>query len=313
MKILVTGGLGFIGSHLVKRFINEGHSVVVIDEDVCSTNYLEELSLLNHNRLKIIEANIAHIDLGKLRGIDMIYHMARPASPEYWMHNQLYTFNTSVYGTHNVLRYAHSKKLRVLVASSSEVYGLAELEKQTEAYTGNLNTFSQRASYGEGARAAETLCSLYSNLGCAVRVARIFTTYGPGMSRVDGRFIPTFMVNALRNKPLEIYGKGDQKHALCYIDDTVELLVRLMESDLSIPVNIGNEGEIYTIREIAEKIIALTGSDSKIETKAPPYMISGSKCPDMQMAAMMLGYEATVGIDRGFIQTMEWFKSINLG
>jgi len=303
MRILVTGGAGFIGSHLVERLVSEGNDVTVIDN--FSSGSMENIKNLNVN---IIYHNI--IDKITLSGFDQIYHLASLASPVYYQKNPVETALSNSVGTYNLLIEAQKHKSRILFASTSEIYGNPLQHPQKEEYWGNVNPIGVRACYDESKRLGETLMMDFNReYGVETRIARIFNTYGPRMNLNDGRVIPNFIKQALKNEPITVYGDGKQTRSFCYVSDTVEGLIKLMNSDYVGPINIGNPREI-TILELAEKIIKLTDSKSEIIFKELPEDDPVRRCPDITKAKEILGWEPKVSLEEGLIKTIEWFKNI---
>jgi len=303
MRILVTGGAGFIGSHLVEKLVNEGNNVAVIDN--FSSGSIENIKNLNVN---IIYHNI--IDKITLSGFDQIYHLASLASPVYYQKNPVETALSNSVGTYNLLIEAQKHKSRILFASTSEVYGNPLQHPQKEEYWGNVNSTGVRACYDESKRLGETLMmDFHREYGVETRIVRIFNTYGPRMNLNDGRVIPNFIKQALKNEPLTVYGDGKQTRSFCYISDTVEGLIKLMNSNYIGPINIGNPREI-TILELAEKIIELTDSKSEIIFKELPEDDPVRRCPDITKAKEILGWEPKIGLEEGLTKTIEWFKNI---
>jgi len=303
MRILVTGGAGFIGSHLVERLVSEGNDVTIIDN--FSSGSMENIKNLNVN---IIYHNI--IDKITLSGFDQIYHLASLASPVYYQKNPVETALSNSVGTYNLLIEAQKHKSRILFASTSEVYGNPLEHPQKEEYWGNVNPIGVRACYDESKRLGETLMIDFNReYGVETRIARIFNTYGPRMNLNDGRVIPNFIKQALKNEPITVYGDGKQTRSFCYVSDTVEGLIKLMNSNYVGPINIGNPREI-TILELAEKIIELTDSKSEIIFKELPEDDPVRRCPDITKAKEILGWEPKVSLEEGLIKTIEWFKNI---
>ena len=303
MKILISGGAGFIGHHLVKRLIKEGHEVTVIDN--FSSGKKENLKDLPVN---IINHNI--IDKITLSGFDQIYHLASLASPVFYQKNPVETILSNSVGTYNLLVEAQKHNSRILFASTSEIYGDPLQHPQREEYWGNVNPIGVRACYDESKRLGETLMmDFHREYGVETRIARIFNTYGPGMNLNDGRVIPNFIRQALKNEPITIYGDGKQTRSFCYISDTIEALIKLMNSDYIGPVNIGNPEEI-TILELAKKIIELTNSKSKIVFKELPMDDPKRRCPDITKANKILKWKPNVSLEEGLRKTVNWFREV---
>lgn len=303
--ILVTGGAGFLGSHLCERLLGLGHDVICVDNFF--TGSKENIRhLLKNTHFEVIRHDITeplHIEC------DEIYNLACPASPVHYQSNPIKTIKTSTVGMVNMLGVAKRIGARLLQASTSEVYGDPEIHPQRETYRGNVNVLSPRACYDEGKRVAETLCMDYHRQnGVAVRIARIFNTYGPRMHPDDGRVVSNFIVQALQKKPLTIYGNGSQTRSFCYVDDLIEGLIRLMEHPtLRGPVNLGNPHEI-TVRELAERILKLTKSKSRLVRKALPADDPRQRCPDIRLAKAKLQWAPRVSLEDGLRHTIAWFK-----
>lgn len=307
-RILVTGGAGFIGSHLCERLLGEGHAVLCLDNFF--TGSRQNITHLRKNpNFKVIKHDVVQT-LPNLK-VDRIYNLACPASPVHYQKDPIKTVETSVLGMSNVLKLAIKTQARVLQASTSEVYGDPEVHPQKETYWGNVNPIGPRSCYDEGKRAAETLCVDYhKEKGVDIRIARIFNTYGPRMHPNDGRVVSNFIVQALNNQPITIYGQGEQTRSFCYVSDNVEGLIKLMESDYSAgPVNIGNPGE-FTVLELAQKIIELTKSKSKIVNKPLPQDDPKRRRPDISLAQKILGWQPTVSLDEGLVLTIKYFKEL---
>ena len=267
-RILVTGGAGFLGSHLIDRLLADGHEVLCADNLFTGTKRNID-HLHNHSRFEFLRHDIT---FPLFVEVDEIYNLACPASPIHYQHDPVQTTKTSVHGAINMLGLAKRLKCRIFQASTSEVYGDPSVHPQTESYWGNVNPIGPRSCYDEGKRCAETLFFDYHRQhGLEVKVARIFNTYGPRMHPRDGRVVSNFIVQALKGEPITLYGDGSQTRSFCYVDDLIEGFVRLMDSpaDFTGPVNLGNPGE-FTIRALAEKVLAMTGSRSKLEFRALP-------------------------------------------
>jgi UDP-glucuronate decarboxylase len=307
VNILITGGAGFIGSHLTARLLTEGHSVIVVDN--FQTGRHENLSRLSSNpRLEIIQHDVV---LPMKFCVDQIYNLACPASPIHYQSSPIKTVLTSVMGSYNVLSLARDIHARVLQASTSEIYGDPLAHPQREDYWGNVNTLGPRSCYDEGKRVAETLFSDYHReSGVDIRIARIFNTYGPMMSPQDGRVVSNFVLRALRDEPITIFGNGKQTRSFCYVDDLVDGLIRLMNSDRFIgPVNLGNPDE-RTVEELAALIINLTGSRSKIIYERLPIDDPTRRCPDVSLAKRSLGWRPTVALQQGLPMVIDYFSPI---
>ena len=304
MRVLITGGAGFIGSHLSERLLARGDSVIVLDN--FHTGQRENLRhLIGNDDLEIFRQDVT--DPFKFE-VDMIYNLACPASPIHYQRSPVKTVVTSVQGAINCLNLAHEIKARVLQASTSEVYGDPVMHPQMEHYWGNVNTIGPRSCYDEGKRVAETLMfDYYREYGVDIRVARIFNTYGPRMSCNDGRVISNFILQALRGEDITLFGDGSQTRSFCFVDDLVDGLIRLMDNTEMVgPVNLGNPVE-RTIREVAEMIVQMTGSRSEIIYKTLPQDDPTRRCPDITMAQNQLGWCPTVGFEEGISKTIEYF------
>ena len=305
-SVLVTGGAGFLGSHLCARLLADGHEVLAVDNFFTGTRD-NILSLLDDPRFELLRHDVTfplYVE------VDEIYNLACPASPIHYQFDPVQTTKTSVHGAINMLGLAKRTRARILQASTSEVYGDPEVNPQTEDYRGSVNPIGPRACYDEGKRCAETLFFDYKRQhGTDIRIARIFNTYGPHMLPDDGRVISNFIVQALRGEPLALYGDGSQTRSFCYVDDLVDGLVRLMDSDEIGPVNLGNPAEI-TIAEVAKKVIGLVGSGSSIETRPLPADDPTRRCPDIGLARRTLGWEPTVELDDGLKRTIEYFRGL---
>ncbi len=308
-RILVTGGAGFLGSHLCERLVDEGHDVICLDNFFTSqkTNVSH---LLDKPNFELIRHDITlpiHLE------VDQIYNLACPAAPGHYQFNPIKTIKTSVMGSINMLGIAKRCGARIMQASTSEVYGDPEEHPQKESYRGNVNPIGPRACYDEGKRVAETLFMDYHRAnGVDVRIVRIFNTYGPRMHPYDGRVVSNFIRQALANKPITLFGDGSQTRSFCYRDDLVEAFVRMMAQDDFVgPVNTGNPGE-FTIRELAEKVIELTGSSSTIEQAELPADDPTRRRPDITLAKKYLNWEPTIPLAEGLTKTIDWFKTINL-
>jgi UDP-glucuronate decarboxylase len=305
MRILVTGGAGFIGSHLVEYLLAQGHEVLALDNYF--TGSKENLLHLRDNpRLEIIRHDVVNPIMVE---VEQIYNLACPASPVHYQYNPVKTIKTNIMGTLHMLGLAKRVKARILQASTSEVYGDPTVHPQTEDYWGNVNCLGIRSCYDEGKRAAETLMMDYHRQnGVEVRIARIFNTYGPRMAINDGRVISNFVVQALKGEDITVYGQGQQTRSFCYIDDLVEGLVRLMNCDtFEGPVNLGNPDE-YTILELAQKTVELTGSTSRLVFKPLPQDDPKQRCPDISRAKRLLNWQPTVPLTIGLQKTIEYFR-----
>jgi UDP-glucuronate decarboxylase len=306
-KILVTGGAGFLGSHLCDRLIEQGHEVICLDSFF--TGRRENIAhLKDHPRFSVIAQDvIAPIAIDTL---DEIYNLACPASPVHYQFDPVHTMKTSVLGALNVLELAKKTGAKIFQASTSEVYGDPAVHPQVESYWGNVNPIGPRSCYDEGKRAAETLFFDYHRtLGIPIKVVRIFNTYGPRMAADDGRVVSNFIIQALRGEDLTIYGDGSQTRSFCFADDLVEGFIKLMNSDSSIigPINMGNPGE-FTMLELAEKVLKQTGSKSKLIHLPLPQDDPKQRRPDITLAQQLLGWTLTVSLDQGLEKTIAYFK-----
>lgn len=306
-RVLVTGGSGFIGSFLCERLLEQGHSVLCIDN--LQTGSMDNIvHLMRHDRFKFLVLDI-EVPLLSINDIDQIYNLACPASPQHYQTDPIRTMRTNVLGAINVLELARRTGARILQASTSEVYGDPEVHPQRESYLGNVNPFGPRACYDEGKRAAEAMFFDYHRMhGIDIRIARIFNTYGPRMAHEDGRVVSNFALQALRGQPITIYGDGQQTRSFCYVEDTVDGLIKLMNSGdfVSEPVNIGNPNEI-TIRQLAEHVIAMTGSRSNLIFEELPTDDPTRRKPDITRAKTLIGWSPTVPLAAGLRQTVDYF------
>ncbi len=304
MRILVTGGAGFIGSHLCKRLLDDGHEVLCLDNFFTGRKKNIQ-SLLANPMFEVIRHDIINpIDLE----VDFIYHLACPASPPNYQFDKIRTLKANVMGSINVLETAQRCKARILFSSTSEVYGDPLEHPQTEKYRGNVNPLGPRACYDEGKRAAETLFMDYHReRGVDIRIVRIFNTYGPQMDPNDGRVVSNFILQALRGEDITIYGDGTQSRSFQYIDDLISAMVKAMNQEYIGPINIGNPKE-FTIKELAERTIQLTGSKSKLVFKELPVDDPCRRKPDISLAKEKLSWEPKVSLDEGLVRTIEYFK-----
>ena len=304
-RILITGGAGFLGSHLCDRLIGEGDDVVGID-NFFSGSKDNIRHLFNDPYFELIRHDVIH---PLFIEVDQIYHLACPASPIHYQQNSIKTVKTNVMGTINMLGLAKRIRARILLSSSSEVYGDAKVHPQHESYWGNVNPIGIRSCYDEGKRVAETLMMDYHRQNRVdVRIVRIFNTYGPRMAVDDGRVVSNFIVQALKGKPLTVYGDGRQTRSFCYVTDLVEALIKMMNTEGFIgPVNLGNPGE-FTILELAQKVIRLTGSSSGIVHNPLPQDDPARRCPDISLAEAKLDWRPKVGLDEGLAATVDDFK-----
>ncbi len=310
-RVLVTGGAGFLGSHLCERLVGEGHDVICLDNFFTSQKS-NVLHLLNYNNFELIRHDVTHPIWLE---VDEIYNLACPAAPGHYQYNPIKTMKTSVMGAINTLGMAKRCNAKILQASTSEVYGDPTVHPQPESYRGNVNPIGPRACYDEGKRAAETLFADYHRKHkLNIRVARIFNTYGPRMHPFDGRVVSNFILQALRNQDITIFGDGGQTRSFCYRDDLVEGFIRLMNADDSVyqPVNIGNPNE-FTIKQLAEKVIELTASSSKLIYAPLPEDDPLQRQPDITRAREILDWSPTIELEQGLERTIAYFRSIDLG
>ncbi|GAX34569.1 UDP-glucuronic acid decarboxylase family protein [Nodularia sp. NIES-3585] len=305
MRILVTGGAGFIGSHLIDRLIPAGHEVICLD-NFYTGNKSNILKWMNNPNFELIRHDITEpIRLE----VDQIYHLACPASPVHYQYNPVKTVKTNVMGTLNMLGLAKRVKARFFLASTSEVYGDPEVHPQTEEYRGSVNPIGIRSCYDEGKRIAETLAfDYYRQNKVEIRVARIFNTYGPRMLENDGRVVSNFVVQALQGNPLTVYGDGSQTRSFCYVSDLVDGFIRLMNGDYVGPVNLGNPGE-YTILELAQAVQNMVNPDAKIKFEPLPSDDPRRRQPDITKAKTLLDWEPTIPLQEGLKLTVEDFRN----
>ena len=307
-RVLVTGGAGFIGSHLCERLLAEDADVLCVDNYF--TGSKDNIAhLLGNPRFEIMRHDVTfplYVET------DEIYNLACPASPVHYQFDPVQTTKTAVHGAINMLGMAKRTKAKIFQASTSEVYGDPEVHPQTEDYRGNVNPIGPRGCYDEGKRCAETLFfDYYRQYGTNIRVARIFNTYGPRMHPDDGRVVSNFIVQALKNEPITLYGDGSQTRSFCYVDDLIEGFVRLMNApdDVTGPMNLGNPSE-FTIRELAEQVIAATGSSSVLIEKPLPEDDPTQRCPDISLAKSRLDWEPRVPLATGLDKTIDYFREI---
>jgi UDP-glucuronate decarboxylase len=307
-RILITGGAGFLGSHLCERLLAEGNDVLCVDNFYTSTRR-NIVHLLDHPNFELLRHDVTfplYVE------VDRIYNMACPASPIHYQRDPVQTTKTSVHGAINMLGLAKRTRARILQASTSEVYGDPDVHPQPESYWGNVNPIGVRSCYDEGKRCAETLFFDYRRQHkLPIKVARIFNTYGPRMLPNDGRVVSNFIVQALQGHDITIYGDGEQTRSFCYVDDLVDGLIRLMESDEQVtgPVNLGNPGE-FSIRQLAEKVVALVGSGSKLIYEPLPQDDPTQRQPDITQAKAVLGWNPGVTLDQGLPKTVEYFRNL---
>jgi UDP-glucuronate decarboxylase len=310
-KILVTGGAGFLGSHLCDRLVTQGHHVLCVDNYFTGSKR-NIAHLLDYKNFEVIRQDIC---IPLYVEVDEIYNLACPASPQHYQLDPIQTMKTSVIGAFNMLGLAKRTKARILQASTSECYGDPTVHPQPEEYWGNVNPVGIRSCYDEGKRAAETLFIDYHRVhNVTVKIMRIFNTYGPRMAEGDGRVVSNFIVQALRNEDITIYGDGLQTRSFCYVDDLLDGMMALMASDGSFtgPVNIGNPGE-FTMLELAKKVIALTNSSSKLVHKPLPKDDPRQRKPNIDMAKNILGWEPKINLMNGLTKTIDYFRSSSVG
>ncbi|MBT3659490.1 MAG: SDR family oxidoreductase [Rhodospirillaceae bacterium] len=305
-RILITGGAGFIGTHLCTRLVAEGNDVLCVDNFFTGTK--DNIAhLLREPRFEMMRHDVTfplYVE------VDQIYNLACPASPVHYQYDPVQTTKTSVHGAINMLGLAKRTEARILQASTSEVYGDPHVHPQPETYTGNVNPIGPRSCYDEGKRCAETLFFDYKRQhGLDIKVARIFNTYGPNMHPNDGRVVSNFIVQALNGQPITVYGDGLQTRSFCYVDDLVDGLIRLMNSPDGVtgPMNLGNPGE-FTIKELAEKVIAETGSKSELTFKRLPEDDPMQRCPDITLAKDKLDWQPGIALAEGLTKTVAYFR-----
>ena len=306
-RTLVTGGAGFLGSFLCEKLLDQGHEVIALDNFY--TGSRKNIShLLDHPSFELIRHDIVEPILLE---VDWIFNMACPASPIHYQYNPVKTVKTCVMGAINMLGLAKRVRARILQASTSEVYGDPEIHPQQESYWGSVNPIGLRSCYDEGKRVAETLMMDYHRQNQVdIKLVRIFNTYGPRMHINDGRVVSNFIVAALKEEPLEIFGDGEQTRSFCYVSDLIDVILKMMNKDDFIgPVNIGNPGE-FTIRELAEKILKLTGSRSKIQVRQERSDDPVRRRPDISLAREKLGWEPSVDLEEGLGKTIEYFEKV---
>ena len=307
-RVLVTGGAGFIGSHLCARLLAAGHEVLCVD-NFYTGRRANVAHLLTNPRFELIRHDVCfplYIE------VDEIYNLACPASPIHYQHDPVQTTKTSVHGMINMLGLAKRVRAKLVQASTSEVYGDPEVHPQTESYWGRVNPVGLRACYDEGKRCAETLCFDYHRQHrLAVKVARIFNTYGPRMHPNDGRVVSNFIMQALQGREITVYGEGNQTRSFCYVDDLVEALVQLMDTpdDFTGPINLGNPSE-FTILQLARLVIALTGSSSSIVFRPLPSDDPVQRQPDIGLARRVLDWDPTVELEKGLTETIGYFRTV---
>jgi len=304
LRVLVTGGCGFLGSHLIDRLMNDGCDVICVD-NLFSGQKCNIQKWMRHPRFEYIRHDVTEPLFVE---VDQIYHLACPASPVFYQNNPIKTIKTSVLGTLNMLGLAKRCKARILLTSTSEVYGDPEVHPQVEEYWGNVNPIGIRSCYDEGKRIAETLMFEYHRQNNVdIRVARIFNTYGPRMLENDGRVVSNFIIQALDGKNLTVYGDGSQTRSFCFVDDQIEGLTSLMNRGHIGPINIGNPHE-YTILQLAQAVMKLANPDGKIEYRPLPSDDPKKRKPDITKARTLLGWEPKVGLEEGLTHTVQYFK-----
>ncbi len=308
--VLVTGGAGFIGSHLCLRLFDEGHHVLCLDNYFTGTheNFGDRYhELVASGRFELIRHDVVEPIILE---VDRIFHLACPASPVHYQYNPVKTIKTNVIGTYHMLGLAKRVRARILLASTSEVYGDPHVHPQPETYWGNVNPIGIRSCYDEGKRVAETLCMDYHRQdGVDIRIARIFNTYGPNMSVDDGRVVSNFICQALRGEPLTIYGDGSQTRSFCYVSDLIEGFFRLMEADFHEPVNLGNDGEV-TMMELVATLQKIVGRTLTVERRPLPQDDPCRRRPDLSRARQLLGYEPTISLEDGLRRTVDYFLRV---
>ena len=307
-KILITGGGGFLGSHLCERLLNEGNEIMCLDNFFTGTKQ-NILHLMDNPRFELLRHDVT---MPLYIEVDEIYNLACPASPIHYQHDPVQTTKTCVHGAINMLGLAKRTGAKIMQASTSEVYGDPEVHPQVESYWGRVNPIGIRSCYDEGKRCAETLfLDYYRQHNLDIKIARIFNTYGPKMHANDGRVVSNFIVQALKGEDITIYGDGQQSRSFCYVDEMVDAFIRLMATDRDFigPVNLGNPGE-FTIRELAEKTLEMVGSKSKLINEPLPEDDPRQRQPDISLAKEKLGWEPVIKLDEGLSKTIEYFKSV---
>jgi UDP-glucuronate decarboxylase len=305
-RILITGGAGFIGSNLCEKLLNDGHKIICVD-NLLTGNIKNIEHLFENSNFKFINHNIInYLEIDE--EIDEIYNLACPASPPKYQKDPIETLKCNFNGILNLLELAKKKKAKILQTSTSEIYGEPQINPQHEEYRGNVNTIGIRSCYDEGKRVAETLMMEYHNqYNIEIRIARIFNTYGPKMDKNDGRVVSNLINQALNNSPLTLYGNGEQTRSFCYIDDQIDGLIKLMNSDYIYPVNIGNPYEI-NMKQLAETILKLTKSNSAIVYKELPSDDPTNRKPDISRAKKILNWEPKYVLEKGLMKTIEYFS-----
>ena len=310
-RILVTGGAGFLGSHLCDRLVGAGHEVICLD-NLFTSQKLNIAHLIGSKNFEFVRHDVTESFKYE---VDEIYNLACPAAPGHYQHNPIKTMKTSVLGTMHALGLAKRVGAKVLQASTSEVYGDPDVHQQPESYRGNVNPIGPRSCYDEGKRAAETIMFDYRRVHKSrIKVVRIFNTYGPRMHPFDGRVVSNFIRQAIVGEPITLYGDGTQSRSFCYVDDLVEGLIRVMETpdDFVGPINLGNPSE-FTIRELAEKVVSIVGGAARIELARPlPEDDPKQRCPDISLAKKTIEWAPTIPLEVGLRKTVDWFKSIDM-
>ena len=306
--ILVTGGAGFIGNHLCRKLLENNDNYVICLDNLYTGNLDNIKDLITNQRFEFIRHDITEKILLE---VNEIYHLACPASPKFYQNNPIKTLKTNVIGSINILGIAKRVNAKVLLTSTSEIYGDPLEHPQSENYNGNTNMIGIRSCYDEGKRAAETLFMDYHRQhNIDIRICRIFNTYGPNMSKNDGRVVSNFINQAINNEDITVYGNGSQTRCLCYVEDTVEGIIKLMNSNYKFPINIGSDNEM-TINDIAEKIILLTNSQSKIVQKKLPEDDPKKRCPNLEKANTILNWVPKTTLENGLMKTINYFKTKN--
>lgn len=309
-RVIVTGGAGFIGSNLCDRLYNMGYNVICVDN--LFTGRIKNIAhLMNKPGFTLIEGDITDYntlcELTKFDTVSEVYNLACPASPPHYQFDPIHTLDTNYIGTKNMLEVAKKYNAKFLQTSTSEVYGDPEIHPQVESYRGNVNTYGIRACYDEGKRVAETLCFEYRKLGVDTKIVRIFNTYGPNMRSDDGRVVSNFICQALKNEDITIYGDGNQTRSFCYVDDMVNGLIKMMASNESGPINLGNPGE-FTVKELCDKIISVTNSSSNIVYMDLPSDDPTRRKPNIDKAKELLNWEPVIDLSHGIVKTIAYFE-----
>ena len=307
-KILITGGGGFLGSHLSERLLNEGNEVICLD-NFFTGNKQNIIHLMDNPRFEVIRHDVT---LPLFIEVDEIYNLACPASPIHYQHDPVQTTKTCVHGAINMLGLAKRTGAKIMQASTSEVYGDPEIHPQVESYWGKVNPIGIRSCYDEGKRCAETLfLDYYRQHNLDIKIARIFNTYGPRMHANDGRVVSNFIVQALKGEDITIYGDGQQTRSFCYVEELIDAFIRLMATDRNFigPINLGNPNE-FSIRELAEKTIAMTGTKSALINQPLPEDDPQQRQPDISLAKEKLGWQPSIQLDEGLGRTIDYFKSV---